>query len=72
MECQAEGICYFADLVRHKRMLKAKALSVIALSLLLCQIDVRSHQGFSLLVTLHFICDKGIFKRTTDARSPQH
>lgn len=40
MECQSKGICYFADLVRQKRMLQAKALSLIALVPLMCQIDL--------------------------------
>lgn len=60
MECQSEGIYYFADLVRHKRMLKAKALSVIALVPLLCQIDLI--RIFSLLVVLHRKCDKDFFQ----------
>lgn len=29
MRTQTEGICCFAELVRHQRMLQAKALSVI-------------------------------------------
>lgn len=61
MECQSKGICYFVDLVRHKRMLKAKALSVIALVPLLCQIDLIRIS--SLLVVLHRKCDMDFFSK---------
>lgn len=62
MECQSEGICYFADLVRQKRTLRAKALSVIVLVQLMCQVELI--RIFSLLVQLSEYKDVCSSKKT--------
>lgn len=58
---ETEGICYFAEPVRHQRTPQAKALSVIALCLLLCQIDLIKLSLYSLLSVSNVT---GVFYKT--------
>ncbi len=60
---KTEGICYFAELVRHQRTLQAKVLSLIAPCLLSCQIgSIR----LSLFCFLSSSCLKNVFYKTEE------